>query len=59
LAKNYGNQRLSAHGDQKDLLNFQKKQTFKSISCSYENQPADELRIKIKEQYGLTAVFHY
>ena len=49
-------QGLSAHGDQKDLLNWlselQNKPT-KVFLVHGENQPADELRIKIQEKYGL------
>jgi metallo-beta-lactamase family protein len=46
---------LSAHGDQNDLLNWlsiltQKPQ--KVFLVHGENQPADELRIKIQERYG-------
>ena len=48
-------QGLSAHGDQKDLLNWlselQNKPT-KVFLVHGENQPADELRIKIQEKYG-------
>jgi metallo-beta-lactamase family protein len=46
---------LSAHADQKGLLNWlselEKKPT-KVFLVHGENQPADELRVKIKEQYG-------
>ncbi|CAM3979919.1 MBL fold metallo-hydrolase RNA specificity domain-containing protein [Flavobacterium weaverense] len=46
---------LSAHGDQKDLLNWlselENKPT-KVFLVHGENQPADELRIKIQEKYG-------
>ena len=46
---------LSAHGDQKDLLNWlsalENKPT-KVFLVHGENEPADELRIKIKEKYG-------
>lgn len=46
---------LSAHGDQKDLLNWlsalENKPT-KVFLVHGENQPADELRIKITEKYG-------
>jgi hypothetical protein len=34
-------------------LNWLLKNKQTKISCSWRNQPADELRIKIKEQYGL------
>jgi metallo-beta-lactamase family protein len=46
---------LSAHGDQKDLLNWLsalKNKPKKVFLVHGENQPADELRIKINEQYG-------
>lgn len=46
---------LSAHGDQKDLLNWlsalENKPT-KVFLVHGENEPADELRIKIHEKYG-------
>jgi metallo-beta-lactamase family protein len=46
---------LSAHGDQNDLLNWlsalENKPT-KVFLVHGENQPADELRIKINEKYG-------
>ncbi|WP_370566795.1 MBL fold metallo-hydrolase RNA specificity domain-containing protein [Flavobacterium sp. GP15] len=46
---------LSAHGDQNDLVNWlsdlQNKPT-KVFLVHGENQPADELRIKIQEKYG-------
>lgn len=46
---------LSAHGDQKDLINWlselESKPT-KVFLVHGENQPADELRIKIQEKYG-------
>lgn len=46
---------LSAHGDQKDLLNWlsalENKPT-KVFLVHGENQPADALRIKINEKYG-------
>jgi metallo-beta-lactamase family protein len=48
-------QGLSAHGDQNDLLNWlselENKPT-KVFLVHGENQPADELRIKINEKYG-------
>ncbi len=46
---------LSAHGDQKDLLNWLsalQNKPEKIFLVHGENQPADELRIKIKERYG-------
>ena len=49
-------QGLSAHGDQKDLLNWLSELENKPIKVFLvhgENQPADELRIKIQEKYGL------
>jgi metallo-beta-lactamase family protein len=47
---------LSAHGDQKDLLNWLSDlETIpkKVFLVHGENQAADELRLKVKEQYGL------
>jgi metallo-beta-lactamase family protein len=46
---------LSAHGDQNDLLNWLsalKNKPKKVFLVHGENQPADELRIKIQEKYG-------
>jgi metallo-beta-lactamase family protein len=46
---------LSAHGDQKDLLNWLSElenKPKKVFLVHGENQPADELRIKIREHYG-------
>lgn len=46
---------LSAHGDQKDLLNWLSvlgNKPTKIFLVHGENQPADELRIKITEKYG-------
>ena len=46
---------LSAHGDQNDLLNWMsalKNKPKKVFLVHGENQPADELRIKIQEKYG-------
>jgi metallo-beta-lactamase family protein len=55
LAKILEIEGLSAHGDQNDLLNWLsdlKKQPEKVFLVHGENQPADELRIKINEKYG-------
>ena len=46
---------LSAHGDQKDLLNWLselKTKPKKVFLVHGENEAADELRLKVKEQYG-------
>ena len=46
---------LSAHGDQNDLLNWMsvlENKPKKVFLVHGENQPADELRIKIQERYG-------
>ncbi len=46
---------LSAHGDQNDLLNWLSEletKPQKVFLVHGENQPADELRIKIQEKYG-------
>ena len=46
---------LSAHGDQNDLLNWLsdlENKPKKIIIVHGENEPADELRIKIQEKYG-------
>jgi metallo-beta-lactamase family protein len=46
---------LSVHGDQNDLLNWLsdlKMKSEKVFLVHGENQPADELRIKINEKYG-------
>jgi metallo-beta-lactamase family protein len=46
---------LSAHGDQKDLLNWLsdlKSKPSKVFIVHGENQPADELRLKIIDRYG-------
>lgn len=48
-------QSLSAHGDQSDLLNWLTKLESKPTKVFLvhgENQPADELRIKIQEKFG-------
>ena len=50
---------LSAHGDQKDLLNWLSEletKPQKVFLVHGENQPADELRIKIQEKYGFDCV---
>lgn len=46
---------LSAHGDQKDLLNWLsdlEKAPEQIFIVHGENEPADELRVKINERYG-------
>jgi metallo-beta-lactamase family protein len=46
---------LSAHGDQKDLLNWLsalENKPKKVFLVHGENEPADELRIKVQEKYG-------
>jgi metallo-beta-lactamase family protein len=46
---------LSAHGDQKDLLNWLselKTKPQKVFLVHGENEAADELRLKVQEQYG-------
>lgn len=55
LAKILEIEGLSAHADQNDLLNWLsdlKKKPEKVFLVHGENQPADELRIKINEKYG-------
>lgn len=55
LAKIIEIEGLSAHGDQKDLLNWLSElenEPEKIFLVHGENQPADELRIKIQERYG-------
>lgn len=50
---------LSAHADQNDLLNWLSdlKQNPKKIFLVHgENQPTDELRIKIQEKYGFDCI---
>ena len=50
---------LSAHGDQKDLLNWLsalENKPKKVFIVHGENEPADELRIKINEKYGFDCV---
>jgi metallo-beta-lactamase family protein len=47
---------LSAHGDQNDLINWLselEKKPQKVFLVHGENQPADELRIKINEKLGM------
>ena len=59
LAKILQIEGLSAHGDQNDLLNWLsdlKKKPEKVFLVHGENQPADELRIKINEKYGFDCV---
>lgn len=55
-------QGLSAHGDQKDLLNWLselKNKPVKVFLVHGENQPADDLRIKINERYNYNCVVPY
>jgi metallo-beta-lactamase family protein len=55
LAKIHEIEGLSAHGDQTDLLHWLselKTKPTKVFLVHGENQPADELRIKIQEKYG-------
>lgn len=55
LAKILEIEGLSAHGDQNDLLNWLSEletKPQKVFLVHGENQPADELRIKIQEKYG-------
>lgn len=55
LAKILEIEGLSAHGDQNDLLNWLSElnpKPRKVFLVHGENQPADELRIKIQEKYG-------
>jgi len=55
LAKILEIEGLSAHGDQNDLLNWLsalESKPKKVFLVHGENQPADELRLKIKERYG-------
>ena len=59
LAKILEIEGLSAHGDQNDLLNWLsdlKKKPEKVFLVHGENQPADELRIKINEKYGFDCI---
>jgi metallo-beta-lactamase family protein len=53
-------QGLSAHGDQKDLLHWLsalENKPNKVFLVHGENEAADELRIKVQEQYGFDCVF--
>ena len=53
-------QGLSAHGDQKDLLNWLsdlENKPSKVFLVHGENEAADELRIKVHEQYGFDCLF--
>lgn len=55
LAKIQEIEGLSAHGDQKDLINWLSElenKPEKVFLVHGENQPADELRIKIQEKFG-------
>ena len=59
LAKIFEIEGLSAHGDQNDLLNWLselKNKPKKVFLVHGENQPADELRIKVHEKYGFDCV---
>ncbi|WP_367755023.1 MBL fold metallo-hydrolase [Flavobacterium sp. WC2430] len=59
LAKIIDIEGLSAHGDQKDLLNWLsalENKPKKVFLVHGENIPADELRIKINEHYGFDCV---
>jgi metallo-beta-lactamase family protein len=59
LAKILDIEGLSAHGDQKDLLNWLsalENKPKKVFLVHGENIPADELRIKINEHYGFDCV---
>ncbi|PZX93722.1 MBL fold metallo-hydrolase [Flavobacterium aquariorum] len=50
---------LSAHGDQKDLINWLSdlEEAPKKVFLVHgENEPADELRIKIQEKYGFECI---
>lgn len=50
---------LSAHGDQKDLLNWlsELEEKPKNVFLVHgENEPAEELRMKIQEKYGFDCV---
>lgn len=50
---------LSAHGDQKDLVNWLAdlaEKPKKIFLVHGENEPADELRVKIQEKYGFECI---
>ena len=50
---------LSAHGDQKDLVNWLsdlEEKPKKVFLVHGENEPADELRVKIQDKYGFECV---
>ena len=50
---------LSAHGDQKDLVNWLsdlEDKPKKVFLVHGENEPADELRVKIQEKYGFECI---
>lgn len=50
---------LSAHGDQKDLINWLSDlegKPKKVFLVHGENEPADELRVKIQERYGFECI---
>ena len=50
---------LSAHGDQKDLINWLsdlEEKPKKVFLVHGENEPADELRVKIQEKYGFECI---
>lgn len=50
---------LSAHGDQKDLINWLSdldEKPKKVFLVHGENEPADELRLKIQEKYGYDCI---
>jgi metallo-beta-lactamase family protein len=58
-AKIFEIQSLSAHGDQNDLLNWLSElanKPEKVFLVHGENEPADELRVKIQEKYGFDCI---